>query len=121
MPTPTHAAVRAEAQDPCNDVVLVGRFSGVDDARVLPSGDTVVGFRVVVDRPPRARRTGRAPVDTIDCQAVAARPRRTLTRLRLGDVVEVRGSLRRRFYRRPGGVASRYGVEVTSVRPVPSG
>lgn len=104
-----------------NDVELVGRFSGLDDARTLPSGDTVVGFRIVVERPDRVRAHGRAPVDTIDCQAVAARSRRAVARLQAGDLIDVRGSLRRRFFRTPGGTASRYGVEVSSVRQVRSG
>ncbi|MGH3743981.1 MAG: single-stranded DNA-binding protein [Mycobacteriales bacterium] len=121
VPTRTRTAAQGETVDHRNDVALVGRFSGLDEARQLPSGDTVVGFRVVVDRPSRARRHGRAAIDTIDCQAVAATVRRAVTRLHIGDLVDVRGSLRRRFYRRPGGVASRYGVEATSVRPVRSG
>lgn len=121
MSVSTSVAGREPAIDSNNDVVLVGRFSGRDEARQLPSGDTVIGFRVVVDRPPRARARGRAPVDTIDCQAVGARVRQAVGRLEVGEVVDVRGALRRRFYRRPGGVASRYGVEVTSVRRVRSG
>lgn len=121
MPSRTTTGARDEPLDHRNEVALVGRFSGLDEPRQLPSGDTVVGFRVVVERPARARAPGRASVDTIDCQAVAARARRAVTRLQAGDVIDVRGSLRRRFYRTPGGAASRYGVEVTAVRQVRSG
>jgi single-strand DNA-binding protein len=116
----TRTQDRAEAGEHRNEVTLVGRFSGLDDARQLPSGDTVVSFRVVVERPDRARALGRATVDTIDCQAVAARARRTVGRLEAGDLIDVRGSLRRRFFRTPGGAASRYGVEVTALRQVRS-
>lgn len=104
-----------------NAVTLVGRFSGSDPERQLPSGDTIVAFRVVVDRPSRARAPGRSTIDTIDCQAVSASVRRAVARLHPGEVVDVRGSLRRRFFRGPGGVASRYGVEVAALHPIRSG
>lgn len=121
MSSGTRTDAQTEAVEHRNEVALVGRFSGLDAARELPSGDTVVGFRIVVDRPARARTRGRATVDTIDCQAVAAKARWSVARLQAGDVIDVRGSLRRRFYRTPGGPASRYGVEVTAVRQVRSG
>ena len=39
-----------------NDVVLRGRLSAPAEVRTLPSGDTLVSFRLVVRRPePRAR------------------------------------------------------------------
>lgn len=101
-----------------NEVSLVGRFSGPDSPRRLPSGDTLVAFRVVVERPRSGR--GRIPVDAIDCQAVAAGVRRTVGRLEPGELVEVRGALHRRFFRHPAGRASRYGVEAASVRRVRS-
>ncbi len=99
-----------------NEVRLCGRLSGVPDARVLPSGDTVVLLRVVVDRPPAS--DGRRRVDTIDVACWSARTRRTATRLPEGQVVEVEGSLRRRFFRSGGTAASRYEVEARSVRRV---
>lgn len=121
MSSRTSPRASTSAVEHRNEVELVGRFSGLDPARQLPSGDTVVGFRIVVDRPHSARVHGRAAVDTIDCQAVAARARQTVARLHAGDVIDVRGALRRRFYRVPGGAASRYGVEVVAVRRVRSG
>lgn len=89
-----------------NEVRLVGRVSGEPQARVLPSGDEVVTLRVVVSR------TDGRPVDTIDLACWSARARRSVEHLRDGTRVEVEGSLRRRFYRTPGGAASRYEVEV---------
>lgn len=101
-----------------NEISLVGRFSGPDSPRELPSGDTLLAFRVVVERP--RSRTDRVVVDAIDCQALTAGVRRSVNRLAPGDLVEVRGALRRRFFRHPGGRASRYGVEAMSVRRVRS-
>lgn len=41
-----------------NEVRLVGRVSGRPEERVLPSGDRLMTFRVVVTRdPPRGRQT----------------------------------------------------------------
>ena len=92
-----------------NTVELSGRVSGEPDAKVLPSGDDLVTLRVVVVRP-----TG-GPVDTIDLACWSAGARRSAARLSDGDEVHVTGALRRRFFRTPGGAASRYEVEVTNL------
>lgn len=103
-----------------NEVVLVGRVSGVPEERELPSGDLLVAWRVVVDRPePRrpARPGSRTPtIDTLDCVGWTARVRRTARGLADGDVVAVEGTLRRRFWRGGAGANSRTEVEVESVR-----
>jgi len=52
------------------------------------------------------------PVDTIDLACWSARARRAALHCSDGDVVRVEGALRRRFFRTPGGPASRYEVEV---------
>ncbi|CAN5185289.1 hypothetical protein BH20ACT5_BH20ACT5_20920 [soil metagenome] len=100
-----------------NNVDLLGRLSVPAAERTLPSGDTVVSWRVVVQRPPDPSRPALA-VDTIEC--VARRPalgRRALA-WTAGDTVELHGALRRRFWRGPDGVRSRYEVEVASARRV---
>lgn len=111
------AAVEEPAR---NEVVLVGRVSGEPEERELPSGDVLVSFRVVVARPPGRRPTApgrRAPtIDTLDCVAWSAGARRTARALAEGDVVEVEGALRRRFWRAAVGSASRTEVEATSLR-----
>ena len=56
----------AEAPPDLNEVRLVGRVSGEPAERVLPSGDPIVTFRVVVRRKTSAARRNAAPVDTID-------------------------------------------------------
>lgn len=103
-----------------NEVLLVGRVSAPAEQRELPSGDQLVLWRVVVDRPPPRRPlpTGvrTATVDALDCVAWSAAARRTARSLQRGDVVEVTGALRRRFYRTGAGATSRTEVEVDAVR-----
>ncbi|WP_232680121.1 single-stranded DNA-binding protein [Nocardioides sp. R-C-SC26] len=108
------------AHDPAdvavNEVRLVGRVSAVADERVLPSGDRLVGFRLAVDRP--ATTPGRQRVDALECAAWSPRCRRSASRWRVGDVVEVEGALRRRFFQTGAGAASRVEVEVSAARLV---
>jgi single-strand DNA-binding protein len=92
-----------------NEVRVTGRLSMAADERMLPSGDEVVSWRLVVERPQDAKRGG---MDVIDCAAFAARIRRAALKWRPGDVIDVEGSLRRRFWRNGGTTASRYEVEV---------
>lgn len=96
-----------------NVVHLVGRLAATPEAREMPSGDQAVTWRLVVDRPVPDKR-GR--VDTLACVAWAAGPRRSALRWQAGDVVEIDGALRRRFWRAPGGPVSRYEVEVRKAR-----
>ncbi|MCW2606400.1 MAG: hypothetical protein JWO60_1093, partial [Frankiales bacterium] len=101
-----------------NEVVLVGRVAAAPTERELPSGDLLASFRVVVDRPPAPPRgEGGRPVtiDTLDCAAWAAGVRRTARGLVPGDVVEVAGALRRRFWRAGAGAVSRTEVEVVGL------
>lgn len=103
-----------------NEVHLVGRVSGVPEERALPSGDALVSWRVVVDRPALRRPppAGVRPptVDTVDCVAWTGSVRRTARGLVSGDVVAVEGALRRRFWRAPTGSSSRTEVEVEGLR-----
>lgn len=100
--------------DGVNQVHLVGRISAAPEARRLPSGDEMVSWRLVVARPAPARG---ARVDTFDCVAFAAVARRAVLRLSAGDVVEIEGALRRRFWRSArGSPASRCEVEARKVR-----
>lgn len=106
--------------EPVNEVRLVGRVSAEPEVREMPSGDLLVTWRLIVDRRP-PRRTApagtRAPtVDTLDCAAWSAAVRRTARGLAAGDVVEVSGALRKRFWRAGAGASSRTEVEVGAVR-----
>ena len=96
----------------------------VCDRRVAPH-HPLVSFRLVVERSPAALRARRGPgtptsrvptVDTLDCAAWRKDVQRLLTRAVPGDVLEVHGSLRRRFWTSGTGAASRSEVEVARVR-----
>jgi single-strand DNA-binding protein len=117
-----------------NDVRLVGRLSAPARVLDLPSGDRLVTFRVIVDRPSRRQaRQQRDPnqagspakggaakrqVDTIDCATWTRREQRRVEKWQPGDLVEVHGSLRRRFRRGDAGPVSRVEVEVTMAMKV---
>ena len=98
-----------------NAVRLVGRISGDPEETTLPSGDTVWNFRLVVERPPDRSRPGQS-VDTLDCAVWSGRTKRSVPSWTGGDLVEVEGSVRRRFYSTGAGKASRYEVEVRKGR-----
>ena len=109
------AAGRAAADDAVNEVRLVGRLSAAPQERVLPSGDTVWTFRVVVPRP-EDQAGGRSTVDALECAVWTGRVRRSVAAWAVGDVVEVTGAVRRRFFRAGGAPASRVEVEVSRGR-----
>jgi single-strand DNA-binding protein len=92
-----------------NEVVVCGRLSATAVTKELPSGDEIVNWRLVVDRP---MSDGSRKVDLVDCTTFGARVRRQAVGWSEGDVIEVVGSLRRRFWRGAGGLQSRCEVEV---------
>ncbi|MGY1634348.1 single-stranded DNA-binding protein [Geodermatophilus sp. SYSU D01186] len=100
-----------------NDVVLRGRLSAPAELRSLPSGDTLVTFRLVVRRPePRER--GQT-VDVLTCVTYDRGLQRRAAAWEAGDVVEVEGALQRRFWRTPTGTASVCEVNCRRGRKVP--
>jgi single-strand DNA-binding protein len=105
-----------------NEVVLVGELAAEPVIRTMPSGDEVTGFRLTIrsGSPPTARAAPRAArrSDSVECAAWTAVVRRKVARCRVGDLVEVTGALRHRYWRGPAGLASRYEVEAASVRVV---
>lgn len=122
MTAATHAGADPAPESPvthCNQVILLGRLADGVAERTLPSGDQLVDFRVIVDRPEprRTDRRSRARIDTLDCVVWTSRLRRQVCGWSAGDLVEVTGSLRRRFWRAPSGSpASRYEIEVQQAR-----
>ncbi|GAB3867019.1 hypothetical protein GCM10028801_40190 [Nocardioides maradonensis] len=102
-----------------NEVRLVGRLSAEAVDRELPSGDVVVVARLVVSRPevggPTQRRQS---VDVLECSAWSPRTQRVMRGWREGDLVDVRGAVRRRFFRVAGQTAARVEIEVSSGRLV---
>lgn len=99
-----------------NEVHLVGRVAAQPLERELPSGDSVVTVRIIVDRVGAAATRSGQRVDTIDCVGWTARVQRAVRRWQPGDEVEIEGALRRRFYRVAEGPRSRFEVEIASAR-----
>lgn len=104
-----------------NSILLTGRLADVPEERTLPSGDVIVSFRLVVARD-AVRRDKLRPdrpvvtVDTLECTGWRADVRRTARTWQAGDVIEVNGALRRRFFRAGPAAASRYSVEVAKAK-----
>lgn len=107
---PAQQKVQSEIEVGVNEVRLIGRVSQAPEERVLPSGDRLWTFRVVVPRPASS---GRTVVDALECAAWSSRARRSVATWQPDDVVEVIGAVRRRFFRTASGAASRVEVEVS--------
>ena len=104
-----------------NEVRLVGRVSGEPVSVELPSGDALVTFRISVPRSTPGAAGGSSPsparrTDSVPCTAWAPRVRRSIVSWRPGDLVEVAGAVRCRFYQAGGATRSRVEVEATSAR-----
>lgn len=108
-----------------NTVLLVGRLAADPVLRELPSGDLLLSWRLVVQRPSEvvSASAGRRPpsVDTLDCATFLVEVQDQVAGWSPGEVVEVAGALRRRFWRAAAGVASRCEVEVTRARRLATG
>lgn len=100
-----------------NEVTLCGRVAAPAEERELPSGDSLLTGRLIVDRDAAALNSAQR-VDTIDCVAWLARVQRTMRNWQAGDIVEIEGSIRRRFFRGASGSVSRVEVEVKRARRV---
>jgi single-strand DNA-binding protein len=101
----------ARAGEHRNEVMVCGRLGAAALPKQLPSGDEISTWRLVVDRPPA---DGTRKVDVVDCTTFGARVRRQALAWAEGDLIEVTGALRRRFWRSAGGLQSRCEVEVSS-------
>ncbi|MFC3994531.1 single-stranded DNA-binding protein [Nocardiopsis sediminis] len=97
-----------------NDVLLAGRITAEPAVRELPSGDHLVTWRISITRPPAERRPNQ-PADPITCVSFHESMQDATRGWRIGDIVQVSGSLRRRFWRTPGGSTSVIEVEARSV------
>jgi single-strand DNA-binding protein len=98
-----------------NHVHLVGRLGTQVQERELPSGDALVAFHVVV---PRVRPKTVTKVDALPCHVTSAALIRKIRGIQPGEVLEVEGALRRRFWRSSTGLGSAVEVHVTSIRAV---
>jgi single-strand DNA-binding protein len=98
-----------------NEVMLVGELAAPPQARVMPSGDEVISFRLTVRAPASA---ANSKSDSIDCAVWRKDLRARVQKYRVGDVLELTGSVRHRYWRGATGLASRYEVEAEKVRVV---
>ena len=99
-----------------NDVVLRGRLSAPPELRPMPSGDTLLLFKIVVRRESPRPRGPRS--DVITCVSYVPTLQRYAAAWTVEDVVEVEGSLQRRFWRTPTGTAVAYEVNCRRGRKV---
>ena len=96
-----------------NSVHIVGRVGAPAVEKILPSGDAVVEFRIVVDR--SRPRSEKREVDVLEIAVWSYRLRKRALGLHEGEVVEVFGELRRRFWKGASGIASRWQVEASEL------
>lgn len=106
-------AIVIQSHQPKNEVFLVGRVTSLAVEKLLPSGDRVVEFRVVIGR--EKSRGSKKEVDSLDIAAWSSRTRKAALSLKIDTWVEIKGSVRRRFWRAPTGLASRWQVEASEV------
>lgn len=92
-----------------NDLLLRGRVSAPATSKELPSGDKVVEFRLIITR------SEREGVDTLDIAAWSAKSRKIALTLQGDEWIEVSGSIHRRFWQSPTGVASRWQIEADEI------
>ena len=75
--------------------------------RVFP--DKVVEFRLIITR------SDREGVDTLDIAAWSAKSRKSALSLKADEWIEISGSVHRRFWQAPTGLASRWQVEAVEI------
>lgn len=92
-----------------NDLLLRGRVSVPATVKELPSGDKVVEFRLIITR------IDRDGVDTLDIAAWSGKTRKTALSLKSDEWIEVSGSVHRRFWQSPAGLASRWQIEASEI------
>ena len=110
-----------------SEVLVTGELTAPVEPRRRTDGREVLAFRVAVrssgngeggdPAPPGSREPGGAGRrDVLDCVVSATAVRRRLETYRAGDVVELSGPLRHRFWNSAGRIHSRYEIEVVTLR-----
>jgi single-strand DNA-binding protein len=107
--TKSKESVEAKIDLSLNDLLLRGRVSAPATVKELPSGDKVVEFRLIVSR------IDRDGVDTLDIAAWSGKTRKTALSLKSDEWIEVSGSVHRRFWQSPAGLASRWQIEASEI------
>ena len=102
--------------DHYNEVYLCGRVTSEGIETQLPSGDIACEFRIVVDR--EKSRGDKKEVDSIDVVVWSAGLRKKVRSLVEGDILQIEGAIRRRFWQGAHGVASRWQIEASTLEKV---
>lgn len=95
-----------------NEIVLVGRLSGEPEWRALPDDRQVAVWRLIVEH--QDARSPQDSIDTIRCVSYDPVIQSDVRTWSHGDVIEVRGALRHRFWRGPAGPRGLYEVEAAN-------
>jgi single-strand DNA-binding protein len=95
-----------------NEIVLVGRLSGDPEWRSLPGDEQVAVWRLIVEH--RNARSPQDGIDTIRCVSYDPAVQKGVRTWSHGDLIEVRGALRHRFWQGPAGPRGLYEVEAAS-------
>ena len=98
-----------------NEVHIVGRVSAAPEVREIRDGELVV-WRVAVERPRPPGVPRRS--DWLTCVTAEPGTGATARGLRVGDVVELHGRLRRRFWRSRHGPVTPLEIEVRGAEVV---
>ena len=140
QPRENSKRAKSEVRVGRNEVSLEGAVSSSPVTKTLPSGDEVVEFRIVIDRlrsnkPIQSRRLvtdeadeedsgevktrkARREVDSLEIAAWRSRERRMALKLQPGDWVSIQGSVHRRFWTSPRGLASRWQIEAELLKKI---
>lgn len=100
-----------------NQVILQGRISGKPERKKLPSGDTIVQFRLIVDRKTGLKSKSKSAdkkkrqVDTIDIGVWKKNLQIKALSLVPEQFAKIEGAIRRNFWTTPAGLASRYQID----------
>jgi single-strand DNA-binding protein len=95
-----------------NEIILIGRLSGEPEWRKLSDGDQVAVWRLIVEH--RDARSPQDAIDTIRCVTYDPALQAGVRTWSHGDLIEVRGALRHRFWKGPTGPRGLYEVEAVS-------
>jgi single-strand DNA-binding protein len=110
-----HSDVAAGGVGYVNEVRLVGRLLAVPVERHFAGGDSVVNLRIAVDRPPGPARD-RQKSDSIDLAIWRGSAKSRVMKWVAEDVIEVTGTLQRRFFRLRGMTTARSEIEVVTAK-----